>query len=120
MLCVMFNPAAAAGAGPLMAPSLGATAQEERRSPAGMTAKNANVRSFTVAGARGLSRLHLCQDRDRIANLGNRHGGPICYEPDFNTHIDSLIFIVPVCLDRVDIDREFPRRGLYAYDLRSY
>jgi hypothetical protein len=48
MLCVMFNPAAPAGAGPLMAAGRGATAQEERRSPARTTARNPNVRSFTV------------------------------------------------------------------------
>ena len=67
-----------------------------------------------------LSRSHLGQDRDRIADLGNRHGGPICDKADFNTHVDPLIFIVPVCLDGVDIDGKLPRRGLYAYDLRSY
>src|SRR6476646_1386497 len=58
------------------------------------------------------SRSHLCQDRDRIANLSNRHGGAIRYEPDFHTHFDPLIFIVPVGLDGMDIDRELPRRGL--------
>ena len=51
----------------------------------------------------------LCQNRDPIANLGDRHGGPIRYETDFNTHFDPLIFIVPVGLDGVDIDRELPR-----------
>jgi len=63
---------------------------------------------------------HLCQNRDPIANLGDCHGRPIRYETDFNTHFDPLIFIVPVGLDGVDIHRELPRRGLYAYDLRSY
>ena len=61
----------------------------------------------------------LCQNRDPIANLGNRHGGAIRYETDFNTHFDPLIFIVPVGLDGVDIDRELTRRGLYAYDRTS-
>ena len=75
---------------------------------------------FCVAGSDGPSHSHLCQNRDRISNLGNRHGGPISYETDFDTHVDPLIFIVPVGLDGVDIDRELPRRGLYAYDLRSY
>jgi hypothetical protein len=34
--------------------------------------------------------------------LGNRHGGAIRYETDFNPHFDPLIFIVPVGLDGVD------------------
>ena len=68
----------------------------------------------------GLPHSHLSQNRDPIADLGNRHGGPIRYETDFNAHIDPLIFIVPVGLDGVDIDRELPRRVLHAYDLRSY
>jgi hypothetical protein len=48
MLCVMFNPAAPVAAGALMAPGLGATAQEERRIPSRTTARKPNVRSFTV------------------------------------------------------------------------
>lgn len=47
MLCVMFNPAAPAAAGPT-APGRGATAQEERRSPATTGARNPNVRTFIV------------------------------------------------------------------------
>ena len=71
--------------------------------------------------SRGVSSYsHLCQNRDPIANLGNLHGGPIRHNTDFNTHFDPLIFIVPVGLDGVDIDRELPRRGLYAYGLGSY
>ena len=75
---------------------------------------------FRVVGTAIRAHSHLRQNRDPIANLGNRHGGPIRYETDFNAHIDPLIFIVPVGLDGVDIDRELPRRVLYAYDLRSY
>jgi hypothetical protein len=63
---------------------------------------------------------HLCQNRDPIANLGNLDSGPVRMDTDFNPHFDPLIFIVPVGLDGVDIDRELPRCGLYAYDLRSY
>jgi hypothetical protein len=66
------------------------------------------------------SHLNLRQNRDPITNLGDRHGRPIRYEADFNTHFDPLIFIVPVGLNGVDVDCELPRRGLYAYDLRSY
>jgi len=75
-----------------------------------------------LSGGRGRvsSHSHLCQNRDPIANLGNLYGGTIRYDADFNTHFDPLIFIVPVGLDGVDIDRELPRGGLYAYDLGSY
>src|SRR5438093_880425 len=45
MSCVIFNSAAPGAAGPTRR---GATAQEEKRSPAGTTARNPNVRSFTV------------------------------------------------------------------------
>src|SRR5438093_9516964 len=48
MFCVIFNSAARAEARPLMATPRGATAQEEKRSPARTTARNPNVRSFTV------------------------------------------------------------------------
>jgi hypothetical protein len=48
MLCVIFNSAAPAGAGPLMATRRGCAAQEEKRSPTRTTARNPNVRSFTV------------------------------------------------------------------------
>ena len=75
---------------------------------------------FRVAEQRVSSDSHLCQNRDPIANLGNLHGGPIRHDTDFNTHFDPLIFIVPVGLDGVDIDRELPPQGLYAYDLGSY
>jgi len=46
--CVIFNSAAPAAAGPLMAPRRGCAAQEEKRSPTRTTARNPNVRSFTV------------------------------------------------------------------------
>ena len=45
MSCVIFNSAAPAAAGPTRR---GATAQEEKRSPTRTTARNPNVRSFTV------------------------------------------------------------------------
>src|SRR5262245_28639836 len=48
MYCVIFNSAAPAGAWPLMATRRGAAAQEEKRSPTRTTARNPNVRSFTV------------------------------------------------------------------------
>jgi len=48
MFCVIFNSAAPAGAGPLMATRRGCAAQEEKRSPTRTTARNPNVRSFTV------------------------------------------------------------------------
>jgi len=48
MLCVMFNPAAPAGAGPLMATGRRCAAQEEKRSPTRTRARNQNVRSFIV------------------------------------------------------------------------
>jgi len=48
MLCVIFNSAAPAGAGPLMATRRGCAAQEEKRSPTRTMARNPNVRSFTV------------------------------------------------------------------------
>jgi hypothetical protein len=48
MLCVMFNSAAPAAAAPLMAPRRGCAAQEEKRSPTRTTARNPNVRSFTI------------------------------------------------------------------------
>ena len=73
-----------------------------------------------VARAGAPSHLHLRQNRDPITNLRDRHGGSVCYDTDFNTHFDPLIFIVPVGLNGVNVDRELPRRGLYAYDLRSY
>src|SRR5207247_4186673 len=65
MLCVIFSSAAPAGAGPLMATRRGAAAQEEKRSPTRTTARNPNVRSFTVtipAVARG-KRLKGCTAR---------------------------------------------------------
>src|SRR5882757_10553376 len=45
MSCVIFNSAAPGAAGPTRR---GATAQEEKRSPARTTARNPNMRSFTV------------------------------------------------------------------------
>ena len=48
MSCVMFNSAAPAGARPLMATRRGAAAQEQKRSPTRTTARDPNVRSFTV------------------------------------------------------------------------
>jgi hypothetical protein len=48
MFCVIFNSAAPAEAGPLMATRRGAAAQEEKRSPTRTTARNPNVRSFTL------------------------------------------------------------------------
>jgi hypothetical protein len=48
MFCVIFNSAAPAGAGALMATRRGAAAHEEKRSPTRTTARNPNVRSFTV------------------------------------------------------------------------
>ena len=47
MLCVIFNSAAAAGAGPLMAARWGGAAQEEKRSPTKTIARNPKLRSFT-------------------------------------------------------------------------
>ena len=60
MFCVIFNSAA-----PLMATRRGTAAQEEKRSPTRTTARNPNVRSFTVtipAVARG-KRLKGCTAR---------------------------------------------------------
>jgi hypothetical protein len=48
MLCVIFNSAGTAGAGPLMGARLRNTAQEEKRSPTRTTVRNPNVRSFTI------------------------------------------------------------------------
>lgn len=48
MLCVICNSAPPAGAAPLMATRRGCAAQEEKRSPTRITARNPNVRSFTV------------------------------------------------------------------------
>jgi hypothetical protein len=48
MLCVMFNPPAPAGAGPLMAAGRGATAHEDKKSPTRTTAKNPDIRNFIV------------------------------------------------------------------------
>src|SRR5215475_6160415 len=48
MLCVIFNSAARAGAGPLMAARRGGAAQEEKRSPIRTIARNPKLRSFTV------------------------------------------------------------------------
>ena len=62
MSCVIFNSAAPAATGPTRR---GATAQEEKRSPTRTTARNPNVRSFTVtipAVARG-KRLKGCTAR---------------------------------------------------------
>ena len=67
-----------------------------------------------------ISRLHLCENRDPIANLTNLHGGPVCKDTYFNPHLHPLIFVVPVGLNGMDINGELPRRGLYAYNLRRY
>ena len=48
MLCVIFNSAAVLGASPLTAARRGVTAQEEKKSPTRTTARNPNVRSFTI------------------------------------------------------------------------
>src|SRR5207248_10205284 len=56
MFCVIFNPAAPAGARPLMAARRAGAAQEEKRSATRTTAGNPNVRNFTItipAVARG-------------------------------------------------------------------
>src|SRR6478735_3941691 len=73
MFCVIFN-----STGPLMATRRGATAQEEKRSPTRTTARNPNVRSFTVtipAVARGkrlkAARRELCRI---IRHLGSGIG----------------------------------------------
>src|SRR5436190_11885723 len=63
MSCVIFNSAAPAAAGPTRR---GATAQEEKRSPTRTTARNPNVRSFSIPGvARGNrlkdARRELCR-----------------------------------------------------------
>jgi hypothetical protein len=49
MFCVIFNSAAPAGAGTLMATRRGGAAQEEKKSATRTTARNPNVRSFTVS-----------------------------------------------------------------------
>jgi len=46
--CVIPNSAAVLGARPLTAARRGVTAQEEKKSPARATARNPNVRSFTI------------------------------------------------------------------------
>ena len=77
MLCVIFNSAAPAGAAPLMAPRRGCAAQEEKRSPTRTTARNPNVRSFTItisAVARGKRLTSVRRESCRIIwDLGSRN-----------------------------------------------
>ena len=71
MLCVIFNSAAPAGAAPLMAARRGCAAQEEKRNPTRTTARNPNVRSFTVGIFDNSHKKHIarrCSVKERASD----------------------------------------------------
>ncbi len=66
MFCVIFNPAAPAGAGPLMVARRAGAAQEEKRSATRTTAGNPNVRNFTITFEAHIATPHVMHAEDRL------------------------------------------------------